>query len=285
MEGGGRRIVRVSERLIDEGEFLRNSLLGDVQVPNDSRFNVDDPRFDQPRQQREQPASQPLAGQPLASLPDTPKKRRSAFSTCLTGCLISFVVLAVAAALVVYWISQNWRDLASSIGSDALKEGINATELPDQEKADIEVQIDRLAVELREGRLTGRQMQFIVEQVAESPLMTIIVASAIERKYIANSGLDEAEKVAGRQTIRRFLRGSIDGEINRAGIDAAMQHVATRKEGNNWELKGRVSDEDLRSFLIEAKKQADDADIPMEADDIDPSDEFQRIVDEAMLAP
>lgn len=246
-------------------------------MPSDSRFNVDDPRF---REQREQPASPSMAG-----LPEAPVKRRSLLSTCMVGCLISFVVLALVVAIGVYWISQNWRDLASSIGADALKEGINATELPEQEKADIEVQIDRLAVELREGRLTGRQMQFIVEQVAESPLMTIIVASAIEKKYVANSGLEEAEKVEGRQTIRRFLRGSIDGKINQAGIDAAMQHVATRKDENNWELKGRVSDEDLRSFLIEAKKQADDAEIPMEADDIDPSDEFERIVDEAMLGP
>lgn len=247
-------------------------------MPNESRFNVDDPRFS--RERRE-----PAASPGLEALPAAPAKRRSLLSSCMIGCLIMFVVLALVIGILAFWISQNWRDWASSLGADALKDGINATELPEDEKVDIEVQIDRLAEELRTGRLTGRQMQFIVGQLQESPLMTTLVASAIDRKYLAGSGLDEAEKTAGRQTIRRFLRGAIDGQIEQRGIDAAMTHVATRREGSDWELKDRLSDEDLRDFLAEAKQQADEADIPEEAEDLDPSDEFKRIVDEAMLAP
>ena len=107
---------------------------------------------------------------------------------------------------------------------------------------------------------------------SESPLMTTLVASAIEKKYLAGSGLNEAEKTDGRQTIRRFLRGAIDGQIAQQGIDDAMTHVATRRQGGDWELK-------------EAKQQADAAEIPNEAEDVDPSDEFKRIVDEALQGP
>jgi hypothetical protein len=246
-------------------------------MPTDSRFNVDDPRF---RGEREQPASQSVEW-----LPDAPVKQRSWLSTCLIGCLITFVVMLAIVAVFIFWVSRNWRDWASTIGSDALKQGINSTELPEDEKADMELQVDRLAVELREGRLTAEQLGKIFEQLMESPLMTTLVASAIESKYIANSGLDDAEKAEAQQTIRRFLRGAIDEKINQQGVDAAMKHVATKRGDNNWELKNQVTDAELRAFLTEAKKQADAAEIPEESEEIDPSDEFKRIIDEAMQAP
>jgi hypothetical protein len=211
-------------------------------------------------------------------------KRRSWLSTCLVGCLITFVVMLAIVAVLAFWISRNWRDWASSLGSDAIKQGINATELPEAEKADMELQVDRLAVELREGRLSGEQLAAIFEQLMESPLMTTLVASAIESKYIANSGLDDAEKAEAQQTIRRFLRGAIDSKINQQGIDAAMKHVATQRGKGDWELKNQVTDDELRAFLTEAKKQADAAEIPEEPEEIDPSDEFKRIIDEALQA-
>jgi hypothetical protein len=242
------------------------------------RFNVDDPRF---KGQREYAPAQPASW-----LPDAPVKRRSWLATCFVGCLISLVVLLAVVALGVWWVSQNWRDWASSLGSEALKEGINATELPPEEKDEIGIQIDRLADELREGRLSGQQMQSILEQVMDSPLMTTIVASAIESKYIADSGLTDDEKNEGRQTIRRFMRGAIDNKIKEPGIDAAMKHVAQRDGTNDpWELRDSVTDEQLRAFFTEARSQADQAEIPPEAEDIDPSDEFKRIIDDAIEAP
>ena len=43
-----------------------------------------------------------------------------------------------------------------------------------------------------------------------------------------------------------------------------------------------MSDEELRAFFKEAKAQADAAQIPPEPEDIDPSDELKRIIDQAM---
>jgi hypothetical protein len=246
-------------------------------MPSDPRFNVEDPRF---REERERPAAAP----PTEWMGEPPVKRRSLLSTCLMGCLITFVVLLAILAVLAFWVSRNWRDWASSIGSDAIKQGINATELPEAEKADMELQVDRLADELRAGRLSGEQLAAIFEQLMESPLMTTLVASAIESKYIASSHLDEAERAEARQTIRRFLRGAIDQKINQQGIDAAMKHVATRRGEGEWELKNVVTDDELRAFLAEAKKQADEAQIPEEAEDVDPSDEFKRIIDDALQA-
>jgi len=249
-------------------------------MPNGSRFEVDDPRFESREEQMSE--TPPSAGE---YLPEAPVRRRSWLATCFFGCLITFVVLLVLAGIAAYWFFQNWRELMSSFGATALKESIEATDLPEQEKAEISVQVDRLATAFREKRISERQVMAIMEQIVKSPLMTTLAGSAIERKYVAGSGLTDREKAEGGQTLRRFLRGSIDGKIDKQGMDAAMQHVADRDKQGNWQLRDRVTDEDLRSFFQAAKTAADNGDVAVEPEDIDPSDEFKRIIDEAMDGP
>ena len=84
--------------------------------------------------------------------------------------------------------------------------------------------------------------------------------------------------------MQRFFRGAIDDKINEAGIDAAMAHVADRDPQGHWKLRETLTDDQLRAFLAEAKKQADAAGIPEQPAEIDPSEEIKKIVDEA-LAP
>jgi hypothetical protein len=244
-------------------------------MSNGSRFNVDDPRFDSNAEREERDPAVPVE-----------RPRRSCFASCFFGCLITFVVLVVLGGLALYWMWPHLKEFASNVGSATLKKAIEATELPEQEKDEIGDQIDRVAAAFRQGQITGEQMAQIVQQVVESPLMTTLAVSAIEKKYITGSGLTDAEKAEAHHTLRRFLRAAIDQKIDEEGMNDAMKHVATKNKDGNWELKDRVTDEELRAFLTEAKKLADDAGVPAEPVDVDPSDEFKRIIDEAMnVAP
>jgi len=81
------------------------------------------------------------------------------------------------------------------------------------------------------------------------------------------------------------VRGAIDGTIDEASMDAAMAHIADRQEGGGWQLRNQVSDAQLRAFLAEAKAAADEADVPPQPEDFDPSEEVKRIIDQAMGEP
>ena len=85
-------------------------------------------------------------------------------------------------------------------------------------------------------------------------------------------------------SLKRFARGIFDDKIKEKGIDAVMAHVADRKGDGQWRLRQTVSDDELRAALSEAKAQADAADIPAEPENIDPSDEVKRIIDESLNA-
>jgi hypothetical protein len=209
------------------------------------------------------------------------KRPRSWFTTCLFGCLIMFVIGVVLAAALLYWLSQNWRGWASDLGTQVLKQSIEESDLPEQEKQEVQAQVERVFDALRDGTLSGEQFGRIVEKVAESPLLPSIIASTAETKYLEPSGLSEDEKAEARVTIHRFVRGATDGDIDEASVNEAMAHIADRA-GDGWQLRENVTDDELRAFLATAKAQADDAGVPEEPEEFDPSDEVKRIIDEAM---
>lgn len=214
-----------------------------------------------------------------------PVERRSGWKSCLTGCLIVCVILAVIAILIGVWIGRNARGWTANLLEEGVRQGVATSQLPAQEQQEIMVQVERVSTAIRDGSMSLDQMKLLAKKFAESPLMTLVVATAIEQGYIAKSGLTAEEKAAGGVTLNRFIRGALDDKIKEPGIDAAMAHVADRDAGGEWQLRQKLTDDELKAFLAEAKKQADEAGIPEQPAAIDPSEEVKRIVDEALNVP
>jgi hypothetical protein len=236
-------------------------------------------------------ASDPQFGTyPNQSDPDTfqieqPVRQRSPWQTCLIGCLVVLGVMLVLAVIAGFWISRNWRGWFADVGSQAINQGIDSSDLPPQEKMEVKVQVERVAKAFREGQISNKQASDIVKKLMESPLMPLFVVMAVERQYFDRSKLSDEEKAEGRESLKRFARGIFDGKIDEKGIDSVMAHVADREPDGEWELRPAVSDDELRAALTEAKTRADAAGIPEEPENIDPSDEVKRIIDEALNQP
>jgi hypothetical protein len=213
---------------------------------------------------------------------EEPERKRSWWQTCLIGCLGFLAVMVVLAVVVGFWISRHWRGWVADFGGQAINQGIDSSDLPPQEKVEVKVQVDRVAKAFRDGQISNEQASAIIKKLVDSPLMPSFVVMAVERKYFDRSKLSDEEKAEGRQSLKRFARGIFDDKIKDKGIDAVMVHVADRQGERQWHLRQTVSDEDLRAALSEAKAQADSADIPPAPENIDPSDEIKRIIDESL---
>jgi hypothetical protein len=204
---------------------------------------------------------------------------------CLLGCLAVVVVLLIVGTVAAIYIARNWKGWVASSMSMGIKQGIDATDLPAEEKAQIKVEVDRGVELFRDGRMSGEQAAMLVQKAMNSPLMTAIVTTAVEKKYLDRSGLNDEEKAAARVTLPRFVRGMIDEKIPQQAQDAAFRHVGEKQPNEQWKFREKLSDEDLRAFLTEAKKAADEAEIPEQPQAVDPSEEVKRIIDEAMAGP
>jgi hypothetical protein len=207
---------------------------------------------------------------------DEPRKK----SGCLKGCLIAVVAMLVLAGVAAYVVSQYWPVWVLQ----AVNTAIDRSDLPAQEKEEVKSQIKRIADGYRAGRLGYQQLFALIENLAQSPLMTSLVVIVVDERYLDRSGLTDAEKNDGRPTLRRFVRGMVDEKIPKASIDEAMRHVADRQSDGSWALREQASDEQLRAFFAAAKTAADAAQIPAQAEDIDPSEEIRKVIDAALAA-
>jgi hypothetical protein len=227
----------------------------------------------------------PYAYQP-DSTPDQygePERKRSKWATCFMGCLIVLGVLAVLAVIVGFWVARHWRSWVADFGLEAINQGIDASDLPPQEKIEVKAQAERVTKAFGKGEISLEQTMAIIEKLTKSPLMPSLIVMAIDKQYFEKSGLTAEEKAQGREAMRRFARGAIEDKIDKQGIDAVLSHVADKKGNDNWQFRPKVSDADLKAAIAEAKSRADKANVSVEAETtIDPSDEVKRIIDEAL---
>src|SRR5262245_38527830 len=134
--------------------------------------------------------------------PGAPTTGKSAWKSCLTGCLVVFVILVVIAILFAFWVSRNWRNWAATAATEGIRQGIAGSQLPAQEQQEIMVQVDRVAKAFREKAISGEHLGKLAERLVQSPLMSLMVTSTIEQHYFAKSGLSEEEKTEGRKTLQ-----------------------------------------------------------------------------------
>ena len=214
---------------------------------------------------------------------DNYEPRRSSGGGCLKGCLIVGVIMLILGVIAIFWVMSRWKGWVANIGSEAIGGMIDESDWPDQEKVEVKEQVQRVADAFREGDISGDQLGVIIEEILESPLMTTMVVAAVEKKYVAGSGLTDEEKETGRADMRRFVRGMLNKDITEDDLDEAMSHIADKGADGEWKMKESVTDDELRKLFQLVKEKADAAEVPAEVEEIDPSDEMRRIIDKALL--
>jgi hypothetical protein len=201
---------------------------------------------------------------------------------CLKGCFIMLLLMVVVIAVLAYVISQNWRGWAASFADSFVIPGaLDATNLPVEEKQQIQAELKRPLDALRSGELKTEQIDDLIEAIVESPLLPSLALSVVDATYFAKSNLPPQEIAAGRLALRRFARGVVDNKINEPAVERALSYIADR-DGDNWIFREQVSDDQLRGLIATAAQEADAAGVPAQVEEVDPSDEVRRLIDTVM---
>lgn len=214
---------------------------------------------------------------------DETAEKKSWVPGCLTGCLITLGISAVLCAGVGYYVYQN----ASTFAIQAIRTGVQAaledSGLPQEEQDAIMVQFERVVTAYENGEMTLEEMGEMMQDLAESPMMSVIVFEAIELKYLNSSGLSEEEKTEAKQTLARIVRGAQEEKLTKQEIQELARHIMKETDDpDQQELKSRMSDEELRAFFADAKQLADEKEIPEDVVPEKISEVIRGILDEAL---
>lgn len=221
---------------------------------------------------------------PEGSFDDGAKSK--AWPGCLIGCLVTLGICTFLCAGVGFYAYSNFADWMITGARATTQALLEDSDLPKEERDAILEQFDRVATAYQEGELTLDELKQSMEDLAESPIIGLVMLKAIETKYLNSSGLSEEEKAEGSQTLMRVVRAAREQKLDKDEIDQLSRHVLTDADMNNpqaeQELKTTMTDEELRAFFAEAKEMVDAKEIPDEPEDFQISDIVREVVDKAL---
>jgi len=212
------------------------------------------------------------------------RARTSERGNFLTGCLVVLgiiLVLAIAGGVFVY---MNWKTWTADIGAAALTAMVEEFELPPDQEAAMITEINTLAQDFKDGKVSVQQIGTLAEELSESPAIYVMAASAIRVNYIQPSGLTDEEKTNANLQLSRLARGLTEKTITPEEAQNAMDQIIVQTQENQFDLRQPevVTDEDLKEMVEKVTNLADEKEVPSEQFNVDVAAEFRKAIDKAL---
>lgn len=225
----------------------------------------------------------------VASAGDTPPPDSGGkWKGCLIGCLVVFgfcCLLCAGGGVYVYMNAATWVTTAARSALQAL---LQDSDLPQEEQTAMLREFDRVADAYKAGEITLEELGRIMEDLAESPVMALVMLKAIETKYLNPSGLSDEEKSDAKRTIVRVVRGVIEEKLTKDDMKRITDHFllnpdADLNNGQPPQLKQRLSDDELRALLADAHEIVEEREVPADEDyEVKLSEIVREIVDKSV---
>jgi hypothetical protein len=196
------------------------------------------------------------------------------------GCLITLGVVFVLLAVFIVWCAMNWRGWVASWTVQGTQAVLAESNLPPEQKQAITAEIEALATDFKEKRVSLEELGRVVEQVSESPLLPLAGVQVAKEQYIDGSPMTSEEKAAAERSLQRFARGIYEKKIKPAEdqITDVIKPVVRLKPGNQWEFKKDPTRQEIDQFIANCKAKADEAAIADEPFQIDFAQEIRAII-------
>lgn len=223
-----------------------------------------------------------------AAAPSNPPPRKGLSGCAIAGigCGVIVLLALLGIAIGVWWLSNNWRGLVATTFGSALKQSVQESGLPDDQKQRIVARVDTLIADYKAGRITEEQIGTAFNRLTEGPLLYIGALLMLEQNYVQLSqDLSNEEKEAARLTLQRVARGIHEGSLSRDVVGEVTAPITQTNAEGEPELQETATTDQVRQMLTIAEEKADAAGVPEEPWQINWADEFDRVVDGALAAP
>ena len=230
-----------------------------------------------------QPVQSPMAAPKDPSYPPPQPAKGSGMSTCLVGCAIFGVVSLLICGGVTWYVTTHIAGWGIDLVASIAKQSVDASEMRAADKEEVKGQIDRVATGFKDGKITGQELQTIVEKLTQSPLFSVLVIYGVEQQYLTDPNITPEEKADAERILQRIARGCVEGKITTSDLQGPLSKITqdNPQPGQPPQAK-QVSKEDLKKCLDELEELADAKEIPDEPYELNVGAEVKRIVDEAL---
>ncbi len=209
-----------------------------------------------------------------------PHLRRGA--SALKVLAIIFLVLVLVCGGIVTYVAVNFKRLAAGWVRGPLIQAIQNSNLPEDQKASITANIDRLTGDFENGRISFQQLGRVGTELAEGPFINLIIVESVEARHVEMIELPPEQRDEVSLTFDRFERGICEDAITTDQVDEVLAVVSASDGQDIRELKENLTEADLSAFVSAMKDKADEAEIPIEPYQVDFAAELQRVIDKVL---
>ncbi len=234
--------------------------------------------------------------------PSFQRSRPKSGSSWLAGLLLIglglFFFFGIACSAGVWYVAKNIDKWIVNFGREAIVASIQESDLPDDQKKDIVIQVDRVVAAYKAGKLNQSDLERVMAQLEESSAMQALVLYGIEDEFLTGTSLTDKEVEQGRRAFQRALRAVYEGKLDAEKFWAVLpdeDEQPIRLASTNptdikptdtkpTETKPTESDPDdnVREMIARLKVMADNAGIPDEPFEMNIAAEVKKLVDKAL---
>ena len=204
--------------------------------------------------------SAPESGTPGAQKPKSNKL------VIILSCIGVFLCVLVGGGYVAYRAAVGaLKSGVTRMIDEAGHTLIEEAKIPEEQKEELRKQLSRLSTAVGNGEVSLQDAAVALETFSKSALPYAFLVEGFEQVQLAQSGLDEAEKISARKTLYRVIQGIIEEKIPENEVSSVVSTMVEENESPTGEKTAtirKMSDEELRIELARLEKLADDVGIP-----------------------
>jgi len=212
--------------------------------------------------------------------PEPPHRRRFPVLKILGTVLLIMILICGG---VVTYVAYNFPRFAASVIRGPLVASVDEVMLPDEQKASIKQNLNRLADAFQDRRISFTQFKTISRKLTEGPFFELITVEAMRYQYAqAHPVMDEA-RAETMLLFDRFQRGIVENAIPREQIRTILSLAQDPDEPHSTRDQP-LTEAELKPFIDQMRKAVEEADIPAEPFTPDFAAEIDRAVS-SVLGP
>lgn len=216
--------------------------------------------------------------------PAAAPKSRSTMNGCLLvggiGCMVA-VLLGIIGAVIV-WI--NIRAISGEAGRAvviAMVDKMREQGLPAEQRDAIVGHVNRLTEDYKAERLDLAQLTELFAEIR--PQLDVAVSAGIVTGALESSKLSAEEKAAASKSLQRFAHGCAKESISHETIELIVSKLRVPGTApHEMQFKEKLTDEELRALVAEAKSAADVVDVPADLPTQDLVAEIGRAIERTL---
>ncbi|MFN0060703.1 MAG: hypothetical protein ACKVX7_19790 [Planctomycetota bacterium] len=216
--------------------------------------------------------------------PVAPPRSRSTMNGCLIvggiGCMVA-VLLGIIGAVVVW---MNFRAISGEAGRAvviAMVDKMREQGLSSEQRDAIVGHVNRLTEDYKANRLDLEQLTELFADI--KPHLDVAVSAGIVAGALESSKLGAEEKAAATKSLQRFAHGCAKESISRETIELIVAKIRVPGTApHEMQFKEKLTDEELRTLVAEAKTAADVVEIPADLPTQDLVAEIGRAIERTL---